>query len=276
MAWMPRWCGSCRVRGQVAGASAPQAPPVTWAGPGQPAAPPPGLTREPGRARSWLLLVLVCSETAGTAGDTGRRLIHTMWMPRSRCCMCMVEASTPYGLVRTVPKLTGQPRMSTALMRVGWMVTLTRDWPGRSVGPQVGLVLGAELVREGVVVIGGDLGVAADLQVTVGNGQVEEKYVHGRVRPQVPRLLPGGIERGGDRLVLGEEPRPPTAGYGRPGRPYPRWRTRHRAGHGGMRESRAWLSFLHGIVGPGSAATVGGPQAPVAAIGQDGPRGRSA
>src|SRR5207247_109419 len=77
---------------------------------------------------------------------------------------------------------------------------------GLVVGAQVGLVLGAELVGECVVVVRRDLGVAADLQVAIGDGQVEEEHGRGRVRAQVLRLLPGGVKRRDDRLTLGEEP----------------------------------------------------------------------
>ena len=87
----------------MAGASAPQAPPVTRAGQGQPAAPAPGLTAEAERARPWLL-VLACSGSGGAAGGAGRRLVYTMWMPRSCRCYCMIASSTPYDLVRAVPE----------------------------------------------------------------------------------------------------------------------------------------------------------------------------
>ena len=33
-----------------------------------------------------------------------RRLVHTMWMPRSCRCMCMIASFTPYVLVRAAPK----------------------------------------------------------------------------------------------------------------------------------------------------------------------------
>src|SRR2546429_1886663 len=58
---------------------------------------------------------------------------------------------------------------------------------GLVVGAQVGLILGAELVGERVVVVRRDLGVAADLQVAIGDGQVEDEHGRGRVRAQGPR-----------------------------------------------------------------------------------------
>jgi len=89
----------------MGGASAPQAPPVTRAGPGRdsPAAPAPGLTAEAGRTRLWLL-VLACPGSGGAAGGAGRRLVYTMWMPRSCLSMCMNASSTPYDPVRAVPE----------------------------------------------------------------------------------------------------------------------------------------------------------------------------
>src|SRR6185312_14586839 len=83
---------------------------------------------------------------------------------------------------------------------------LDPGFAGVVAGAEVGLVLGAEPVGERVVVVRRDLGVAAELQVAVGHGQVEEEHVRGRVRPQVLNFLPGGVEREGDGVAVGEEP----------------------------------------------------------------------
>jgi hypothetical protein len=72
---------------------------------------------------------------------------------------------------------------------------------------QVGAaVLGAEFVREGVVVVGLDAGTPADVDVAVRVLQVEEEEAALRPAPEVPGLQPRGVERRLELAVFVEEP----------------------------------------------------------------------
>src|SRR5215469_2356987 len=71
---------------------------------------------------------------------------------------------------------------------------------------EVGLVLGAELAGELVVVVRRDLGVAAQLQVAVRSGRIEDEQRALLPPHQVLGLLPRGVEGEGNAVVVGEEP----------------------------------------------------------------------
>src|SRR6185312_5515457 len=80
-------------------------------------------------------------------------------------------------------------------------------------------VLGAELVGERVVVVRGDLRVAAQLDVPVRTVRVEDEEADLGVRLQVLHLLPGGVQRDLHGVAFGEEPgsgqlRPPARSDG--------------------------------------------------------------
>jgi hypothetical protein len=60
---------------------------------------------------------------------------------------------------------------------------------------RVRLVLGADPVRERVVIVGSDLGVAPDLQVAVRDREVQDQQARGRVGLEVLRLLPRVVPR---------------------------------------------------------------------------------